>query len=207
MARCCPASRHTASSSTRCARFSTSRPVKVFTADRLFGETAWRAHDFYRQYLQPLDLRYILGANLRGERGVECAFFVSRAHGGRDFDAAERAQVATLLPHLQRAVELHAAFDVLDAERALYAGTVDRLDVGTAIVDEDGRVIKRNRIAERLIEQQDGLCVRQSGSTHRARSTNAGCRRRCRPRSSISVRARLRASKPPRCRAPAARCR
>lgn len=134
---------------------------QVFTADALFGETRWRTHDFYRQYLQPLDLRYILGANLRGERGVECAFFVSRAHGAREFDAAERAQVATLLPHLQRAVELHAALDVLDAERALYAGTVDRLDVGTAIVDEDGRVIKRNRIAERLIEQQDGLCLRQ----------------------------------------------
>ncbi|MGK8203348.1 helix-turn-helix transcriptional regulator [Burkholderia cenocepacia] len=136
-------------------------PGQVFTADRLFGEPAWCAHDFYRQYLQPLDLRYILGANLRGERGVECAFFVSRTHRGRDFDAAERAQVATLLPHLQRAVELHAALDVLDAERALYAGTVDRLDVGTAIVDEDGRVIKHNRIAARLFDRQDGLCLRQ----------------------------------------------
>lgn len=136
-------------------------PGQVFTADTLFGATRWCAHDFYRQYLQPLDLRFILGANLRGERGVQCAFFVSRPHHARDFDAAERAQVATLLPHLQRAVELHAALDVLDAERALYAGTVDRLDVGTAILDEDGRVIKHNRIAERLFEQQDGLCLRQ----------------------------------------------
>ncbi|RQR51213.1 helix-turn-helix transcriptional regulator [Burkholderia sp. Bp9126] len=133
---------------------------QVFTADALFGDAAWRAHDFYRQYLQPLDLRYVLGANLRGEHGVECAFFASRAHRGRDFDSAERARVAVLLPHLQRAVELHAALDVLDAERALYAGTIDRLDVGTAIVDEDGRVLKRNRIAERLFERQDGLCVR-----------------------------------------------
>ncbi|MGU7775020.1 helix-turn-helix transcriptional regulator [Burkholderia sp. MR1-5-21] len=134
---------------------------RVFTADTLFGEAAWCAHDFYRQYLQPLDLRYVLGANLRGERGVECAFFVSRAHGCRDFDAAERARVAVLLPHLQRAVELHATLDVVDAERALYAGTIDRLDVGTAILDDEGRVMKRNRIAERLFDRQDGLCVRQ----------------------------------------------
>jgi DNA-binding CsgD family transcriptional regulator len=134
---------------------------EVFTADTLLGESVWRAHDFYRQYLQPLDLRYILAANLRGEGGVECAFFVSRAHRCRDFDPAERARIAILLPHLQRAVALHATLDVLDAERALYAGTIDRLDVGTAILDEDGRVMKHNSIAERLFERQDGLCLRQ----------------------------------------------
>ncbi|WP_179405059.1 helix-turn-helix transcriptional regulator [Burkholderia guangdongensis] len=134
---------------------------EVFTADSLFGEPGWRAHDFYRQYLEPLDLRYILGANLRGNDGVECAFFVSRAHRCRDFDASERARIAVLLPHLQRAVALHATLDVLDAERALYAGTIDRLDVGTAILDEDGRVLKHNSIAERLFERQDGLCLRQ----------------------------------------------
>ena len=46
-------------------------PGQVFTADALYGDEAWRAHDFYRQYLQPLDLRYILGANLRGDDGVD----------------------------------------------------------------------------------------------------------------------------------------
>lgn len=52
-------------------------PGQVFTADGLLGATRWYAHDFYRQYLQPLDLRFILGANLRGEHGVECAFSMS----------------------------------------------------------------------------------------------------------------------------------
>lgn len=136
-------------------------PGQVFTADALYGDEAWRAHDFYRQYLQPLDLRYILGANLRDGDGVECAFFISRAHRCRDFDASERACIAVLLPHLQRAVALHATLDALDAERALYAGTIDRLDVGTAILDEDGRVMKRNAIAEHLFARQDGLCLRQ----------------------------------------------
>jgi len=115
---------------------------------------------FYREYLQPLDIRYLLAANLRGEDGVECAFFVCRAHAARDFDTAERARVAVLLPHLQRAVSLHTTIDALDAERALYAGTIDRLDVGSAILDEDGCVLKHNSIAQRLFEAGDGIGLR-----------------------------------------------
>jgi DNA-binding CsgD family transcriptional regulator len=140
--------------------FSELRPGEVFTADSLLGEEKWRRHSFYREYLQPLDIRYLLAANLRGEDGVECAFFVCRAHAARDFDTAERARVAVLLPHLQRAVSLHTTIDALDAERALYAGTIDRLDVGSAILDEDGCVLKHNSIAQRLFEAGDGIGLR-----------------------------------------------
>lgn len=140
--------------------FTELRPGEVFTADSLMGEEKWRRHSFYREYLQPLDIRYLLAANLRGEDGVECAFFVCRAHAARDFDMAERARVAVLLPHLQRAVSLHTTLDALDAERALYAGTIDRLDVGSAILDEDGRVLKHNSIAQRLFEAGDGIGLR-----------------------------------------------
>ena len=97
---------------------------------------------------------------LRCAGGAVCALVAEVVGGGASSGVGHRLGAATVsslhqafvqhksvynlwrgsLPHLQRAVELHAAFDVLDAERALYAGTVDRLDVGTAIVDEDGRV-------------------------------------------------------------------
>ncbi|WP_434034243.1 helix-turn-helix transcriptional regulator [Cupriavidus sp. a3] len=138
-------------------------PDRLFSADELFGEAGWLAHPFYTQYLAPLDLRYILAANLVTADGVECALFISRGEAGQDFGTTERALLQGLLPHLKRAVDLHAALDLLQSERALYAEAVDRLLVGTIILDEHGKAIRSNDVARRLLQERDGLHL--SGGT------------------------------------------
>ncbi|WER48897.1 helix-turn-helix transcriptional regulator [Cupriavidus sp. WKF15] len=132
-------------------------PDRLFSADELFGEAGWLAHPFYTKYLEPLGLRYILAANLVTPDGVECAWFVSRGHAGQDFGEAEKALLLGLLPHLKRAVDLHAALDTLQSERALYAEAVDRMLVGTIILDEHGKAIRSNDVAGRLLRERDGL--------------------------------------------------
>lgn len=134
---------------------------QVASADQVLGGEAWLAHDFYRSYLQPLDLRYVLVANLRTEAGMHCALFVCRDHAAEDFDASERALIELLRPHLQQAVDLHSTVDELDSERLLYAATIDRLLVGTAILDEAGKVMRSNQAAQRLFAARDGLECRQ----------------------------------------------
>lgn len=135
---------------------------QVASADQVLGAEVWLAHDFYRHYLQPLDLRYVLVANMRTAAGMHCALFVCRDHRSRDFDAAEIALLRILLPHLEQAVDLHSAVDQLDSERLLYAATIDRLLVGTAILDESGKVIRCNRAAQQLLASHDGLDCRQN---------------------------------------------
>ncbi len=135
---------------------------QVASADQVLGAKVWLAHDFYRHYLQPLDLRYVLVANMRTAAGMHCALFVCRDHRSRDFDAAEIALLRILLPHLEQAVDLHSAVDQLDSERLLYAATIDRLLVGTAILDESGKVIRCNRAAQQLLASHDGLDCRQN---------------------------------------------
>lgn len=134
---------------------------QVFTADEIFGADGWRVHKFYRQYLKPLDLRYILAANIRTDDGVECAFFVSRNHSACDYSAAEKAFIAMLLPHLKRAVDIHSKLDVVESERSLYAGAIDRMLIGTLILDESGKVLKSNSAADALIAEQDGIQLSQ----------------------------------------------
>jgi DNA-binding CsgD family transcriptional regulator/GAF domain-containing protein len=130
---------------------------QVASADQVLGSDAWLAHDFYRNYLQPLDLRHVLVANMHTPTGMHCALFACRNHASRDFDTAEIALIRLLLPHLQQAVDLHSAVEQLDSERQLYAATIDRLMVGTAILDEDGRMMRCNRAAQRLFDSRDGL--------------------------------------------------
>ncbi|MBH3360788.1 helix-turn-helix transcriptional regulator [Pseudomonas guariconensis] len=134
---------------------------QVATADQVMGSALWLAHDFYRNYLQPLDLRHVLVANMVTNAGTHCALFASRGHTGADFDAGEVALVRLLQPHVQQAVDLHSAVDQLDSERQLYAATIDRLMVGTVILDENGRKLRCNRAAQRLFDEGDGLVCRQ----------------------------------------------
>ncbi|MBP0631109.1 helix-turn-helix transcriptional regulator [Cupriavidus sp. AcVe19-1a] len=140
-------------------------PDRLFSADELFGEAGWLAHPFYAQYLAPLKLRYILAANLVTPDGVECALFISRGEASDDFGATEKAVLQGLLPHLKRAVDLHAAFDLLQSERALYAEAVDRLLVGAIILDEHGKAIRSNDVARRLLQARDGLYL-SDGTLH-----------------------------------------
>ncbi len=133
---------------------------QVATADEVLGEANWCEHEFYRQYLAPLDLRYILVANIRTEAGVDCAFFACSDHQGQDFTEAEKALVTVLLPHLKRAVDMHSMLDELNSERLLYAATIDRMLVGTVILDEFGKVMKANQAASRLFAAKDGLFTR-----------------------------------------------
>lgn len=134
---------------------------QVATADQVMGSEVWLAHDFYRNYLQPLDLRHVLVANMVTKAGMHCALFASRGHAAADFDADETAVVRLLLPHVQQAVDLHSAVDQLESERQLYAATIDRLMVGTVILDENGRKLRCNSAAQRLFDEGDGLVCRQ----------------------------------------------
>lgn len=134
---------------------------QVASADQVMGSEAWQAHDFYRNYLHPLDLRYVLVSNMHTPAGMHCALFACRDHAGSDFSAEEIALIDLLLPHLQQAVDLHSTVDQLESERRLYATAIDRLLVGTAILDEHGRRLRCNPAAQRLLDQRDGLDCRQ----------------------------------------------
>ena len=132
---------------------------RVVTVDEVFGETGWLSSELYKQFLQPADVRYIMGADLRTESGVECRFRVCRKHGAAHFNARDKAFCALLLPHLRRAVELHSRLDVVESERTLYASAIDRMLVGMVTLDESGAIMTTNSLADEILAESDGLRI------------------------------------------------
>lgn len=136
---------------------------RVVTIDEHLGQAAWCSSELYQQFLQPLGVRYVLGADLRTEGGVECRFRVSRKIDAPDFTESEKALCMVLLPHLKRAVDLHSRMDVVESERNVCAGAIDRMLVGMAILDESGTIIKTNAAADEILANKDGIRMVKGG--------------------------------------------
>ncbi|WP_373376144.1 helix-turn-helix transcriptional regulator [Cupriavidus nantongensis] len=136
---------------------------RIVTVDELVGDSHWRSSDMYKQFHQPFDVGYMMGADLRTEDGVECRLRICRSHQGTNFSDADKAACGALLPHLKRAVRLHSRFDIANAERKLYVNAFDRMLVGTIMLDESGAVMQTNPLADEIFAENDGM--RRRGAT------------------------------------------
>src|SRR5579863_6780211 len=132
-------------------------PDRVVTVSELIGDANWRESEFYKQFLKPLDILHALGADIRTDDGVECRLRVARPHREPPFSENDKQLCAVILPHLKRAVRLHSQLELIDSERRLYAGTVDRMLVGTVTLDETGAIVKSNPVADEMLREGDGL--------------------------------------------------
>ena len=132
-------------------------PDRVVTVNELIGDANWRDSEFYKQFLKPLDILHALGADIRTEDGLECRLRVARPHREPPFSENDKALCTVVLPHLKRAVRLHSQLELIDSERRLYAGTVDRMLVGTVTLDETGAVLKSNSVADEMLRKEGGL--------------------------------------------------
>ncbi len=132
---------------------------QVVTIDEMIDTKQWIVGEFYRQFIEPNDIRYILGADIRGEGGVECRLRITRPAHMTDFTASDKAFCQMLLPHLKRAARLRSRVDGIESERRLYAVAMDRMQIGTVVLNEQGVIIRSNGVADNVLAEKDGIQI------------------------------------------------
>ena len=134
---------------------------RIVTADEMVGESNWLNSEYYKQFCQPAGVRYVMGADIHTEEGSECRLRICRPAEAQPFSEADKALCQMLLPHFENAARLYTSIDVAESERQLLAGTVDRMLLGTVILDEAGTVLKSNSVAHHILRENDGLRITQ----------------------------------------------
>jgi DNA-binding CsgD family transcriptional regulator/PAS domain-containing protein len=134
---------------------------EVYVAEEMIGKR-WLQAAIYQEYLKPLDIRHLLGADIYTKEGIECRFRVTRTHDAPPFSEEDKALCRLLLPHLKRSIQLHAKLDYLECERQLFAGTVNRLLLGMISFAQNGAILEMNQEARRILAEKDGIWL--SGS-------------------------------------------
>lgn len=135
---------------------------RVMTIEEVIDNEAWQRTEFYKQFIEPCDVFYMMGVDFRTQEGIECHIRLCRPLSGRPFSAADKALVSFLLAHWKLAIHLHSQLDLLESERKFYSGAIDRMLVGTVILDETGNIIKTNTVADEIFRENDGITVTHS---------------------------------------------
>lgn len=138
-------------------------PDDVVTVQELIGDEEWQRSAMYQEYLKPLGVRYLLGADIYTSDGLECRLRLTRSDEQKQFSEDDKAFCRVLLPHLKRAIELHARIESLECERQLFAGTVNRMLVGMITFDQQGEIIEVNEEARTIFADKDGIRLVGSG--------------------------------------------
>lgn len=132
---------------------------RIVTVEEFLGKGVWEQSDFYRSRVAPYGIRYFMGADIRTGEGAECYFRVARVQGQPPFSESDKALSEMILPHLKRAVHIHSLFERVESERTLYANTVERMLIGTVILDEKGAVLKIGEPTQKILDKKDGISI------------------------------------------------
>ncbi|WP_372864667.1 helix-turn-helix transcriptional regulator [Spongiibacter sp.] len=132
---------------------------EVVTVAEYMSAEEFESSEYYRNYIEPSNIRHILGADLwQGERLLG-RLRVTRPASRDNFGEREKALCKSLLRHIKQAVEIHSRLRESESERAFYANTIDSLSVGVLTLDAAGKVLHSNPVALRLLAQQRGIAM------------------------------------------------
>ncbi|MCB1688381.1 MAG: helix-turn-helix transcriptional regulator [Halioglobus sp.] len=136
-------------------------PDKVIALEDILPDKELLNSDYYLYYLKPIDLFRILGVDTVEPGGMLARLRFSRRASEARFRTRERALLDLLTPHLRLSIEIYAKLNRMTSERDLYAGAVNQLSVATIILDERGRLLTTNAVGQALLDQGEGLSLRE----------------------------------------------
>lgn len=132
-------------------------PGEVITLDELMSHECLLESPYYRQYLQPIGVLHIMGADALEPGGLIARIRFARGQHEPAFNRNEKKTLSRLLPHIERAARVHTIINRTASERDLYANTVDQLSLGTIILGDNGLLLSSNQLAKELLKTGDGV--------------------------------------------------
>jgi DNA-binding CsgD family transcriptional regulator len=141
------------------------RPGMVIASHAVVPVSHLRRTAYYDGILQPAHLEHAMGACLFRAGDDVLNFTLVRSGARGPYGRQEMNRVRTLIPHLQRAVQVGMRLAELEKTRTALADGLERLQYGVFIVAGSGRVVFANRAARNVAGQRDGLSIARDGLT------------------------------------------
>jgi DNA-binding CsgD family transcriptional regulator len=115
---------------------------------------------FYNDFARHYDVVRCIVGMIEVEPHAVSVLSVSRSEKSGSFGQEDVALLNGLMPHLQRALQMHRRLADSQVVSDASTAALDRLAHGVLLVDASGRIMLSNRVADEILRAQDGLSVR-----------------------------------------------
>jgi DNA-binding CsgD family transcriptional regulator len=142
--------------------------------DQMCPMNLLRRTEYYSDFVHKHDVTQVMGGTALRDNGVLVRLSTFRSERQASFGRSEIAATTALLPHLQRAMQLHRRLASLAFTKKITCDVLDRADFGVVLLNAQGRTLLVNRRARLLLDARDPLFL--DGAELRAvrvRSTEA----------------------------------
>jgi DNA-binding CsgD family transcriptional regulator len=138
-------------------------PGQVVTGPMLAPDAEVLESEYYNDFMRPQNVLHLLGVIALSEGSWTCNVSTLRPRRMTPWSEEERAFAQSLVPHLQRGLQLHRRLTALEVERRSAADAMDHLTIGLILLDADGHPILVNRSAQVILDQRDGMSLSPDG--------------------------------------------
>lgn len=119
--------------------------------------------EFYNDFLKPMNVFHEVCGVVVSQRNAVSFISSMRPKKAGSFGEEELRLFRAVMPHLQRAVQLHSRIAELQAEAVTAVGALNHLHIGLIRLDRDSRVLAMNAAATAIVGLRDGLTVTHEG--------------------------------------------
>lgn len=135
----------------------------VATGEMLCPNEVFKRSEFCNDLLSRYDMYHeCCGIIFREPQGASVIASLRPARLG-PFGEEQTRLLQLLMPHLQRAVQLHRRIAGLETKAASAADGLDRIPLGFLVIDATGELLLLNRRAEGILSLNDGLTFGRNG--------------------------------------------
>jgi DNA-binding CsgD family transcriptional regulator len=131
----------------------------IYDGERLQTEDDFLDSAFYKNFMQPLGLRYGLAGVVKREPASCIVLSCYRSNKSSPFGPRERELMQILLPHWRRTVQLRNKLDHVGRHSRAADRILDHAPFSIMMVDSTGRILYRNFMSQLNFQDRDGMSV------------------------------------------------
>jgi DNA-binding CsgD family transcriptional regulator len=135
-------------------------PMTVGLTDRMVSDHDLERSEFYQTLMRPLGFRRAAIVNVHRDESVLAPMGFVRTHKERPFSERELFDLRRLAPHLNRALRVTLRLLEMEACADSSAEMGERALTAIVVTDAFGHVAEANSLARVILEEADGLLIR-----------------------------------------------
>jgi len=136
---------------------------EVFTEQMVPDQQEYLNSATYNDYFRPLGADHLVQTLLAKDDATVTTILFRRDRRSGPYEEDDKEDLRRLFPHLEQAHRVHLALSKASQKNMALTETIDCLKVGVILVDHRGRVVHFNRVAQDILNDNDGFAINRGG--------------------------------------------